>query len=88
MIEALPGAQGPPPGHRCGGLGHVPFFRAPRDAGLAGHRSEWVLSSPGYTADPRGGGGRLHCSGWNLNQGQIEVEKVDAFHLYALIKNG
>lgn len=70
MIEALPGARGPPE-HRCGGLGKVPVSRAPRDAGLTGHRSEWVLSSPGYTADPRGeaGVGRVRRSGWNLNRG-------------------
>lgn len=70
----------PPPSPSVA-LGNVPVSRAPWEMpGLAGYRSEWVLFSPGYTADPRGG--REAGVGRGTPQrlesqsgGQTEVEK-------------
>lgn len=44
------------------GLGNTPVSHALWDASLGGHRSEWVLSSPGYTEGPRGASPGSGCS--------------------------
>lgn len=81
MIEALPEAQDPPRGTR---VGDMRTCQSP----VSRERPAWLGTVPSGCSllqDTQWIPGEVGV-GWNLNQGQTVVEKLNAFHLFALIK--